>query len=184
MPTYDPNRVTRTLQRLFLTCPLPASASDPVEALRVYLEICDGFYTEDIEFAVKQFLSGVVAGHNPSFAPTPPLMALELRRIRDLADKYEGLDRAARLQIQERDRAVALETSKTVESRANVKAIIDDAVAHLTSLSSVEHDESAAHRKAMMGRTNETFAPDDHPAATRERLMPAWTAGDHEGRDD
>lgn len=96
--------------------------------MRVYYEVCDGFLTEDIEHSVRRFLSGSVEGYNPSFAPTPPMMAQELRRWRDEARKYDSFDRAARLQLESRDKADAFDAEKTADSRARVKALIDGVV--------------------------------------------------------
>jgi len=67
------------LNKLFLTLPLPTANADPDEALRVYYEECQGYSNDDVDLAVRQFMSGTVENHNPAFAPTAAQFAKQLR---------------------------------------------------------------------------------------------------------
>jgi hypothetical protein len=144
------------LQRLFATCPLPSSTSEPDEALRVYLEICDGYSTNDIEFAVKRFLTGSVPGHNVSFAPTAPMMATELRRIDDENRKSVLTISQAREQIAQRDAAERFNSSKTKESRERVAAMVAGAVKSMASATEVPDAERDARVKALFLNGSDT----------------------------
>ena len=155
MPTYDPTKIATAFRRLFTTCPLPAAVNDPAEALKVYFEVCDGYATSDIEYALKQFLAGKVEWHNPSFAPTPPLLATELRRI--VADnlKYVALDRAARAQLEDRRQADEFEKSITPESRERVRQLVAGVVAQTHD--SPDNVKERADRKALIEASNTYF---------------------------
>lgn len=172
MPSYDPNQVSRAFNKLFSIFPLPTAASSPEEATRAYLEVCEGYSTADVEYVLKQFQMGNVQNWNPSFAPTTAVLSQELRRFDDEKRKWDHLDHALHLQLEGRVADEKFIETKTPESRARVKAIVDDAVASLTKLSEAENAESKANRMAMMKRTNERF--------DRER----YSAGDPDGRDD
>jgi hypothetical protein len=174
MPTFDPQTVTQAFQRLFATCPLPSAMNDPREALRAYLEACEGFDTDTITHAIMNFRSGLVEGHNASFAPPEPLFSRELRSVLNTRLKWDNLDRALQLQIEARDAAERFDTDeKTVENRARVKALVDGTVKSLK----VADPEDAARDervKNLILRGTETV-----------RRKAAWTAGDdQEARDD
>ena len=99
--------------------------------MRVYFEVCDGYETADIVYVVDQFLSGSVDNWNPNFAPTPPLLSQQLRKLDDNKRKWDNLDHALHAQLEDRRRDEEFNDGKTAESRARVKAIVDAGVAGL-----------------------------------------------------
>ena len=182
MPTFDPTRVTQAFQRLFLTCPLPTAGADPTEALRLFLNECTGYSTEDIEETISQFRAGKVMGQNRSFAPTEPMFADQLRRVSEERHRIDRLNQAARLQLEDRAKAKAFNDGKTAESRARVKAIIEAGVAQLASKA---EDKAAldARVKALQEKAN------DRPEFVADRASPEYRkrifgVGDQDGRDD
>lgn len=173
MPTYDPIRISRAFNRLFSTCPLPTAGSDPEEAMRVYYDVCDGYTTEDIEHAVKRFLAGSVEGHNPSFAPTPPMLAQELRRIDGDNRKWLQRDRETVQQLEDRRLDEEFASGKTADSRARVKALVDGVVQNLTAERRKDVD---ARHVAVINRTNAAWDQELDTETMASRLH--MTAGD------
>jgi len=119
---YDPEVVAAAFQRLFRTYRFvePAEAD---EMLRVYFEALSDYETQDIEAGIRDMLSGRVDGFNPSFLPPAPLVAKSVRAAM-----------MTRLDSEARTRLPALpppDIEKTPESRARVKAMVDELIAKL-----------------------------------------------------
>jgi len=139
---YDPEVVAAAFQRLFRTYRFvePAEAD---EMLRVYFEALDDYETQDIEAGIRNMLSGRVDGFNPSFLPPAPLVAKSVRAAM-----------MARLDSEARSRLPALpppDIEKTPESRARVKAMVDELIANLAPAENFNpkgktmHDRLAEH---------------------------------------
>ena len=110
---------------MFATLPLPAANTSPNEALRVYYEVCQPYSTEDVELAVKQFLSGTVKDFNPNFAPSAPRFA---KQMHDNAE-YRSSTVASRNLLLEQFREQELDeewaAKRTPAAKAHVKSMLD-----------------------------------------------------------
>lgn len=110
---------------MFVTLPLPTANADPNEALRQYVEACQGYSNADIDLAVKQFLSGLVKGQNPDFAPTPARFAQQLRANLDY--RATSIQSQKRLVQQFREQEIDEQWAgrRTPESQERVKSALD-----------------------------------------------------------
>jgi len=167
---YDPKTVSAAFQRLFRTYPsFQADAGE--DALRVYFEAVGPYETRDIEAAVQSFITGSAPGHNPAFAPSAPMVGAEARRLMNMR-----LDSEHR----EKLRQPALPPPDVVhdeESRARVKAMVDDMIQRNADLRRTE--EATQKRNDVWAKTNARFNPDADPYAMRKRL--GFETGDPEG---
>lgn len=123
--TFDARAVTAALNKMFLTQPLPTANANPIEAAKVYLEVCQPYCTADILAAIDDFKNGKVSGFNKSFAPSAPVFATHLRSIEAKRVRLESIHRDAVLQIAQRDRDDRFHKLKTPASRAKVKSMLD-----------------------------------------------------------
>jgi hypothetical protein len=145
-------------------------ALERMERAKVYFEAVEQYELRDIEAAVSSFLSGSAPGHNPSFIPPAPVVAAEVRRQLNLR-----LDHAARIA---KPKLPPPDVVKTPESRARVKARVDELVANLAA----EHrtDDAAKAKAEQWAKTNQRFYPSMDADDMRQRLMP-YRAGDEDG---
>lgn len=163
----DVQRVSEALKRLFRT--YPGFQTDDVAAtMQVYFEAVQPYATEDIEAAVTNFLTGSAPGHNPSFAPSAPLLGAEARRVMNLRVESEARERRYHPQLP------APDIEHTPESRARVAAMTANLLANLK-----PQKMDAASDKEYWAGTHEMFAPDPSEAALRRRL--GYSAGDPDG---
>lgn len=147
-------RIAAALERLFRTYPQSDRgdaldvALDRLERAKVYLEAVDQFDIADIEAATKAFITGNAPGVNPAFIPPAPQVAAEVRRQMNL-----------RLDSERRRKPYTPELPPprpTAESRARVKALIDNAVVEIAAKAAdTTTPESQEGRKAIFERTNE-----------------------------
>jgi hypothetical protein len=68
------------INRLLASFP-PGHSGDGKTALESYIIGLSDLPIEHVKTATVQFLRGNVAGHNPAFAPSPPQIAIEARRL-------------------------------------------------------------------------------------------------------
>lgn len=110
---------------MFVTLPLPTANADPNEALRQYIEACQGYSNADIDLAVKQFLSGSVKGQNPDFAPTPARFVTQLRANLDY--RASSIQSQNKLLEQFKDQELDEEwaSKRTPEAKAKVQSMLE-----------------------------------------------------------
>ena len=147
--------------------------------------MCEGYSTDTIEETIRRFRFGKVADHNKSFAPPEPMVGRELARVVEDNLKWRDLHVTTRKQLEERRRDEEFQASKTPESQARVREMMNRAVDNLRSQMSPEEREAADKRRAMHLRASDK--PSDVAYRDSEdykrRLVP-FSAGDLEGRDD
>lgn len=125
MPILNPERAIASLNKLFLALPLPSGNSDPNEALRLYLEVCQGYSNDDIELAVKQFISGTVKGVNPGWAPTTAQFSIQLRENLNYRASAVQSKNLLLGQFKEQELDEEWQARRTPESKAYVKSVLD-----------------------------------------------------------
>lgn len=110
---------------MFVALPLPTANADPDEALRIYYESCQGYSNDDIDLAVRQFMSGTVEGHNPSFAPTVAQFSKQLRENLNYRASHVQKQNMLLEQFREQEKDEEWQAKRTPEMRAKVKEILD-----------------------------------------------------------
>lgn len=125
MPILNPERLVASLNKLFLTLPLPTANADPDEALRVYYEECQGYSNDDVDLAVRQFMSGTVENHNPSFAPTAAQFARQLRSNLNYRADQNHRRSLLLTQFREQELDEEWQQKRSPEAKAFVKEVID-----------------------------------------------------------
>lgn len=153
-------RVASALRKMLATLPLPSGNANPEEAVKVYFEVCQPYHTDMIELAIQQFVEGKVVGHNKAFAPTAAQLSNQIRVNTEHVASLNRFDRAAREQLQERDKDEAWMKSRTPESRERVKAIVEG----FKEAEKERTPEQIAASREMVRRTDELFASEfvDH----------------------
>lgn len=150
----------------------------------MFFEVCQPFETEDIELAVSQFISGTAENYNPSFAPTAPQFATQVRKIRDYDLYRTSMANQGRAQIAQRDKP---QVEKSLESMARVKSMAKE-----LDLSTDKPNDPAERHKALeeLHRQDTMFAADyvenGDGLKVSKRLLGLLNidVGDPEGRDD
>lgn len=113
------------LDKMFATLPLPAANASPIEALKVYYEVCQPYTTEDVELAVKQFLSGAVKDFNPNFAPSAPKFATQLRANAEYRAKTNTSHNLLIEQFREQEKDDEFRAQRTSEAKARVQSMLN-----------------------------------------------------------
>ena len=149
--------MVNVLDKMFSTLPLPAANANPAEALRTYYEVCQPFSTEDVELAVKQFLSGSVKDFNPNFAPTPPKFAKQLRANAEYRAKTNTSHNLLLEQFKEQEKDEEFRAHRTPEAKARVQSMLD-AIKEETVPKRTP--EEAARAKAMLEKQDQYYAAD------------------------
>lgn len=119
--------------------------------------------------AAQEFLSGSVPDHNMAFAPSPAQLGSRARKHWHAHLDAEKRHKTAVMQIERRDHGA----DKDDESRARVRAKMDEAVSGLAQ--SMRTDEAKAvadeKRRADFGkRADDRFRPDTDRYTTAKRL--------------
>lgn len=117
--------MANSLNKMFATLPLPTANADPEEALRVYYETCQGYSNDDVDLAVRQFLSGTVVGHNAAFAPTAAQFAKQLRANLEYQSSQTQKRNMLLEQFREQELDEQWQAKRTPEQRAKVKAMLE-----------------------------------------------------------
>jgi len=179
--TQDRNtRIAEAFDLLFRTYQQGDHSADPGDLARerlakakVYFEAVAIYEAQDVEAAVADFLSGSVPGHNPAFVPTAPQVGSATRRAMERRTERLAREKALRPRLPPPD------VEKTPESRARVKAMIDQMQASFADAHRTE-DAAAAKRKydRMVG-ANARFLDERDEDAMRERL--GYSVGDRDG---
>jgi hypothetical protein len=112
------------LNKMFATLPLPAANASPTEALRVYYEICQPYSTDDVELAVKQFLSGSVKDFNPNFAPSAPKFAIQLRANAEYRASINSSHNLLIEQFKEQELDEQWQSARSPEAKARVQSML------------------------------------------------------------
>lgn len=155
------NDIPRKLQLLFSTYPpLPGDARSQMEAIGVALRSYD---QRDVEAALDAFMSGQAPGHNPAFAPSAPMLAVEAKRQQNIR-----LEREERTRRYEQPQLGAPLIVHSPDERARVKAKIEAFLAGQVQGGTAESEAKAA--KALLDATNARFYPDMDPNAVKRRL--------------
>ena len=127
---YDPYKVTKAFERLFRSCRLPLNnPNDPDEAKAVaadYYAACEGYTTGAIVDTTEDFLFGRVEGVNRTWAPNIAQFSSHLRSVQSHLNGPRSMHNAAVKQIQQRDHDAEIEDSRTPESMARVRRMMDD----------------------------------------------------------
>lgn len=163
----DVQRVSEALKRLFRTYP-GFQTDDLAATMQVYFEAVQPYDTADIETAVSNFLTGAAPGHNPSFAPSAPLLGAETRRVMNIRLESEALVRRFHPQLP------PAPIQHTPESRARIAAMTAELLANLS-----PKKMDALSDKEYWAGTHEMFMPDMDEAAMRRRL--GYSVGDPDG---
>jgi hypothetical protein len=124
-----------------------------LERFKIYVEALVMYDIRDIEAAIQSFITGSAPGVNPAFVPAAPLVAAECRRLMNLRVDRENRDKRLHPALPPPD------VERSPESRAKVKAMIDDVVANLAAKSL--DDPVERHRKRI-AKTNERFDRDPY----------------------
>lgn len=155
------------LGKMFATLPLPAANASPNEALRVYYEVCQPYSTEDVELAVKQFLSGTVKDFNPNFAPSAPRFA---KQMHDNAE-YRSSTVASRNLLLEQFREQELDeewaAKRTPEAKARVQSMLEAA---REAANPQRKPEDLAKAKAELEKHDQFFAGNFVEASNGQHL--------------
>jgi len=153
--------IPRKLQLLFSTYPpLPGDARSQMEAIGIALRAYD---QHDVDAALDAFMSGQAPGHNPAFAPSAPMLAVEAKRQQNI--RLESEERTRRY---EQPQLAAPLVVHSPDERTRVKAKIDEFVA--AQVAEQVHADEAKARKALFDATNARFYPDMSPDAVKDRL--------------
>jgi len=153
--------IPRKLQLLFSTYPpLPGDARSQMEAIGLALRAYD---QRDVDAALDAFMSGQAPGHNPAFAPSAPMLAVEAKRQQNI--RLESEERTRRY---EQPQLAAPLVIHSPDERARVKAKIDEFLAGQVQEGTSESEAKAA--KALFDATNARFYPDMDPNAVKRRL--------------
>jgi hypothetical protein len=126
----------------------PGNWTDPEQALRSYLLAVDDYPAQDVEAAVVALIKGVAPGVNPGFLPPPAVVGAECKRQNNLRCEREARDKRLHPALPPPD------VERTPESRARVKAMIDQTVANLAAKSL---DDPVERHRRRIAKTNERF---------------------------
>ena len=152
----NPTRLVAALNRMFATLPLPNASADPSEALRVYCEVCAPYTADDVELAVKQFLSGTVSDFNTNFAPTAPRFAKQLHANSEYRAKSVSSRNALLEQFKEQELDEQWRAARTPEAKAKVQSMLDA----IAEKQNERPPEDRAKAKAELERQDHYFAGD------------------------
>ena len=157
MNSSTTSKASAAMERLFRAYPQSDRANDDLrermERFRLYLEAVEPYDLRDIGAAVQSFITGSAPGVNAAFLPPAPLVAAECRRLMNLRVDRENRDKRLHPALPPPD------VERSPESRAKVKAMIDDVVANLAAKSL--DDPVERHRKRI-AKTNERFDRDPY----------------------
>ena len=78
----------------------PDLTQSPAETAKSYMMALEGLPMECVSAAITGFHSGNVAGYNPAFRPSPPQIASEARRLRDLDLDRQNREKKLQAQIE------------------------------------------------------------------------------------
>lgn len=184
MRNYDPARISVAFAQLFRTYPSfqASTDEDADETLRVYFEAVEPYRTEDIEAAVRNFVTGTVPGANPAFAPPAPQVAAECRRVMNL-----------RLDSERRIRRPALpppDIERPPEARERVKALMQSALDELAGADLTPADAERTKRAKERAEAETRWLRDrgdlvevrgvSHPVSS-SLLQQYYSVGDEDG---
>lgn len=126
----------------------------------------------DIEIAVTTLIKGVAPGVKPGYLPPPAVVGSECRRQMNLRLDREHRERRLRPALPPPD------IEHSPESRANVKAMVEQAVANIAEVTRTDDAAATLRRNQQWDRTHERFMPemDEHEIARRL----GFTTGDPE----
>lgn len=144
------------LNKLFSTLPLPNANADPNAALRVYVEVCANYSAADAELAVRQFISGTVAGHNPAWAPTAAQFATQMRKNLDYTATQRASRNAMIEQFRQQDDDAEFRKNITPESIAKVRSMVEGFTAKIDERT----PEQIAETQATLAKQDAYYAGD------------------------
>lgn len=143
------------LNKMFATLPLPNANADPAQALRVYYEVCQPYSSEDVELAVKQFLSGTVKDFNPNFAPSAPRFAKQMHDNAEYRSTTVASHNRLIEQFHEQELDEEWAAKRTPEAKAKVQSLLEAAQEQIAPQ---RKPEEAAKAKAALQRHDQFYA--------------------------
>lgn len=170
--------VAAALERLFSTYQQFGRSDEPtdrIKAAAAYFEAVKPYELRDIDAAVTNFLNGSVPGVNASFAPPAPAVGAEVRRVMNLRLDSEQRRYAPRGSLP------APTIERTPDSMERVKAMMQQAVAGLTSEAPADDAEAKRRKQAFQSRVFDRFDPPQSEAEMRKRLHIESDDSDAEG---